>query len=104
MRVPGVHCARSECFTSLVASKIKTALRIRCALAKGANILLAVSGGASSTCLAHVLSSACDPTAQKRMFFGFDMVYVDESAVMVGTDQEVRTKNKTRRNSQGWRG
>lgn len=107
-----------------MASKIKSALRTRCALAKGANILLAVSGGASSTsvrsrcsardaiayrvinevahirtcrcacarsCLAHVLSAACDPAAQKRMFFGFDMVYVDESAIMVGTEQEVST-------------
>ena len=48
------------------------------------------------SCLAHVLSAACDPTAQKRMFFGFDMVYVDESAIMVGTEQEVSNTGNTK--------
>ena len=46
-----VNC--TDCFTSLMASKIKSALRTKCVIQKGANVLLAVSGGAASTSVTH---------------------------------------------------
>lgn len=57
-------------------------------------MLLAVSGGASSTCLAHVMSVASDPHADKPMFFGFEMIHIDESAIYVGSPEEAQEFNR----------
>ena len=81
-----VNCA--PCFTHLFVAKVKSTLRLKCILPKAAQLLLAVSGGASSACLARVLHIACDPKADRRLFFAFDIVHVDESAVALGTDEE----------------
>ena len=35
------------------------------------------------------MAAACEAASAKRMFFGFDMIYIDESAIYVGTDEEV---------------
>ena len=83
-----------DCFTSLTASRIKSAIRTKCNFAKGANVLLAISGGASSTCLAHVMSVACDPRSDKPMLFGFEMIHIDESAIYVGTPEEAEEFNR----------
>jgi len=71
---------------------VKFSLRSRCQLSVGARVLVCVSGGAASTCLAHLMSEACDtaaPEAAKhKMYFAFQTAFVDEGAVLLGTDEE----------------
>lgn len=69
------------CFTSHFSTRSKAALRTRCHLAKGSRVLVAVSGGSASSCLARVVAEASDPSSAKRLFFDFDLLHIDDSVL-----------------------
>jgi len=77
-----------SCFTAWHVQRIKTGMRVQCQFTKGSRLLLAASGGAASTCLAHALSIVSDRRNPKRLFFEFDLIYIDESALVPGGEDE----------------
>lgn len=80
----------STCFTYLFVARIKSTLRLKCNLGKGVRILLGISGGASSSCLAKSLAIACDPFAPKRLFFNFDLIHIDETSLSLDKEDEMK--------------
>lgn len=48
---------RKTCYIGLVTEKVENTIRERCLAVRGSSILVAVSGGADSVCLLHVLNS-----------------------------------------------
>lgn len=73
--------------------KVKGCIRQRCPPPRASRVLLAVSGGGGCTALAHILREATDPSNPKRLFFSFDLLHVDESALSSASAEECATFN-----------
>ena len=78
LRVRDTYC--KACFLSAVHHKVRATLGKHKATRPGDRVLVAATGGQSSSSLLHILSQGCN-TDTKRLLFEPSIIYVDEGAV-----------------------
>ena len=88
LRVRDTYC--KACFLTAVHHKVRATLGKHKATRPGDRVLVAATGGQSSTSLLHILQQGCN-TDTKRLLFNPSVVYVDEGAVY-GIPKEDREK------------
>ena len=88
LRVRDTYC--KDCFLTAVHHKVRATLGKHKATRPGDRVLVAATGGQSSTSLLHILQQGCN-TDIKRLLFNPSVIYVDEGAVY-GISKEDREK------------
>jgi len=79
-----------SCFTTYITHKFRSTLGKAKLIKADDNVLLAVSGGHSSTAMLHLVSGALSESAHKRLKFNPAIIYIDESCL---TNSEIEIEN-----------